>query len=140
MNRKAIQGILAGSCFLAVLALAGRTRAQDDHYPQFMDMGNRAYQTQKYDLAVEYYLAALDDNPKCWQADVGLGNCRYYQKKLPQALKAYEAALQINPENPELARFIAFLRSQIGGGAVPTPTPVPAAPLPTLPPLPGYSR
>src|SRR5579859_3195325 len=80
--------------------------AQNDHYPQFMEMGNKAYATEKYDLAMEYYESAIDDNPDCWQAYVGMGNCYYYQKKLKLSLDAYQKALKINPDNGDLVKFI----------------------------------
>ncbi len=92
---------------------------------------------EKYDLAVEYYNSAIDDNPDCWQAYVGLGNCSYYQKKYKESLKNYEKALKMDPDNSELVKFVQFLRAKIGPSALPTPTPVsPALPagLPALPP------
>ncbi len=111
--------------------------AQDDHYPEFMNMGNRAYLNQKYDMAIEYYQSAVDDKEDCWQAYVGLGNCYYYQKKFKDSLKAYEKALKINPDSADLTRFVVFLRAKLG--IYPTPTPGPRAiptPFPTLSPLP----
>jgi tetratricopeptide (TPR) repeat protein len=123
--------------FLLFLCPAGWAFAQNDHYPQFMEMGNRAYDAEKYDLAIDYYQSAIDDNPDCWQAYVGLGNCYYYKKKLPESLKAYQKALKINPDNSELTRFIQFLKSKMGTTAYPTPTPtVVPTPVPGLPPLP----
>jgi tetratricopeptide (TPR) repeat protein len=102
-----------------------------------MEMGNKALAGEKYDLAIEYFQSAIDDNPDCWQAYVGLGNCYYYKKKLQDSLKAYEKALKINPDNSELTRFIRFLKTKLGVAAAPTPTPtVGVLPLPGLPPLP----
>lgn len=110
--------------------------AQNDHYPQYMEMGNRAYNGQKYDLAIDYYQSAIDDKDDCWQAYVGLGNCAFYQKKYKDALKYYEKAYKINPDNSELQKFVYYLRNKL---APPTPTPVPQwapLPLPALAPLP----
>lgn len=122
--------------FLTLVCLAGVLYAQNDHYPQFMEMGNRAYAGEKYDLAISYYQSALDDNPDCWQAYVGLGNCYYYKKKYKDSLQAYEKAIKMNPGNDELENFVQFLRKKIGVTALPTvtPTPLPNA-LPGLPPL-----
>lgn len=111
--------------------------AQNDHYPQFMERGNRAYSGQKYDLAIDYYQSAIDDKDDCWQAYVGLGNCAFYQKKYKDALKYYEKAYKINPDNSELQKFVYYLRNKLA--PAPTPTPVPRwapAPLPGLAPLP----
>lgn len=123
--------------FLSILA-PQLLWAQNDHYPQYMEMGNQAYASEKFALAMDYYLSAIDDKEDCWQAYVGLGNCLYFQKKYKDALKNYEKALKINPNNPDLARFVQNLRSKLG--VVPTPTPIPTvaplAPLPGLPPLP----
>ncbi len=118
-------------------ALAERGQPQHDHYPQFMELGNRAYNGQKYDLAIDYYQSAIEDKDDCWQAYVGLGNCAFYQKKYKDALKYYEKAFKINPDNSELQRFVAYLRSRLG--AVPTPTPAPRwapAPYPLWPRFP----
>ncbi|HVZ79402.1 MAG TPA: tetratricopeptide repeat protein [bacterium] len=127
---------------LAVLSfLPGRLCAQNDHYPEYMEMGNKALATEKYDLAVDYFSSAIDDKEDCWQAYVGLGNCYYYQKKYKEALKSYERALKYHPDNPELARFVQNLRIKLGIFPTPTPVPTPTpwplnAPLPGLPPLP----
>ena len=122
--------------FFTLMSLAGVLYAQNDHYPEFMEMGNRAYASEKYDLAIGYYQSALDDKPDCWQAYVGLGNCYYYKKKLKDSLQAYEKALKMNPGNDEVIRFVQFLRKKIGATALPTPTPSPLPnALPGLPPL-----
>jgi tetratricopeptide (TPR) repeat protein len=134
MNRK----ILSAFILFFVAGAFSLLRAQNDHYPQFMEMGNQAYNSQKYDLAIEYYNSAIDDKTDCWQAYVGLGNCYYYQKKFKDSLKNYEIALKMDPNNDELVKFVQFLRAKVGASVTPTPTPRPLAqPLPTgLPPLP----
>ncbi len=127
------------SIFLFFLAGASSLlHAQNDHYPQYMESGNQAYNDQKYDLAIEYYNSAIDDKSDCWQAYVGLGNCYYYQKKFKDSLKNYEIALKMDPTNDELVKFVQFLRVKVGASVTPTPTPksIPQS-LPTgLPPLP----
>lgn len=116
---------------LLALGMASPLYAQNDHFPQFMEMGNKALNNGNYDLALEYYQSAIDDNSDCWQAYVGMGNCYYYEKKLKESLKAYLQAQKINPDNDELGRFILFLRSKMGAAAPkPTPTPLPGLALP----------
>ena len=112
-------------------ALSAPSFAQNDHYPQFMEMGNRAYNGEKYDLAREYYQSALDDNSDCWQAYVGLGNCDYAKRKFKDALKNYEQAMKMNPDNPTLERFLQALRYKMGIFPTPTPRPTPLLPTPT---------
>lgn len=127
--------------FFCFAVLASTASAQNDHYPQFMDMGNRAYNNQNYDLATDYYQSALDDNSDCWQAYVGLGNCDYAKKKFKDALKNYETALKMHPDNPTLTQFLQALRYKMGIFPTPTPKPVPLIPTPvpgTLLPPPGY--
>ena len=133
---KKIYGFVLFIVFYASVTSAAL--AQNDHYPQYMEMGNKAYNDQKYDLAMEYYNSAIDDNIDCWQAYVGLGNCFYYQKKYKDSLKNYEKALKMNPGNSELVKFVNFLRGKVGVLAAPTPTPtvIPQALPAGLPPLP----
>ena len=122
--------IAAGWVLFLALVLVAPAKAQNDHYPQFMEMGNRAYNSQNYDLAKDYYQSALDDNQDCWQAYVGLGNCEYVKKKFKEALKDYEKALKMKPENPTLTQFLQALRYKMGIFPTPTPTPVPIVPTP----------
>ena len=118
-------------CLFLGLGAAVPLHAQNDHFPQFMEMGNKALNSEKYDLALEYYQSAVDDNPDCWQAYVGMGNCYYYEKKLKESLKAYQQAQKINPDNDELGKFILFLRSKMGAAfPKPTPTRLPGLALP----------
>jgi tetratricopeptide (TPR) repeat protein len=119
------------------LVVNGIASAQNDHFPQFMEKGNRAYNDQKYDLAIDYYQSAIDDKEDCWQAYVGLGNCAFYLKKYKDALNYYEKAYKLNPDNGELSKFVYYLRNKLA--VAPTPTPIPRwapAPLPGLAPLP----
>lgn len=125
-----------GLALLGLMSLAGPALAQNDHYPQYMIMGNTAYNNQRYDLAIEYYESAIDDNQDWWPAYVGLGNCYFAKKKLKDALKNYEKAFKINPDNPTLARFLNNLRYKMG--IVPTPTPMPSNAMP--PPFPVPSQ
>jgi tetratricopeptide (TPR) repeat protein len=139
MGYKMKKSLFTGSFLFLLLNLPPPAQAQNDHYPQYLDMGNRAYNNQKFDLAVDYYQSALDDKNDCWQAYVGLGNCYYYEKKFKEALDNYQKALKIKPDNPELEKFVAFLKVRLGVVPRPTPTPVPKpllTPIPGLPPLP----
>ena len=129
--------LLAG--FLLLIPV--RTWAQNDHYPQYIEMGNQALAAEKFDLAIDYFTSAIEDKDDCWQAYVGLGTCYYYKKKYKDALVNYEKALKINPQNQDLTRFVQNLRLKLGirptPTRAPTPTPLPYnAPLPGLPPLP----
>jgi tetratricopeptide (TPR) repeat protein len=119
-----------GSVLLLSMVFVTPLKAQNDHYPQFMEMGNRAYNNQNIDLARDYYQSALDDNSDCWQAYVGLGNCDYAKKKFKEALKNYEKALKMHPDNPNLTQFLQALRYKMGIFPTPTPTPVPLVPTP----------
>lgn len=125
----------------ALALVPARSWAQNDHYPEYMQMGNQALASEKFDLAIDYFNSAIEDKEDCWQAYVGLGNCYYYKKKFKDALMNYEKALKIHPDNPDLTRFVQNLRTKLGiyptPTPVPTPTPLPyGAPLPGLPPLP----
>jgi tetratricopeptide (TPR) repeat protein len=128
-----------GLILLGFMALGGPALAQNDHYPQYMQMASTAYEKKHYDLAIEYYNSAIDDNSDYWQAYVGLGNCYYWKKNFKKALECYEKALKMNPDNPTLEKFLRALRFKMGILPTPTPTPLMAAPLPStggLPPPP----
>lgn len=79
---------------------------------EFLKAGNTAYTSNDYKLAIQYYEAALDANPRIWQAFQGLGNCYYAMGDKAKALLNYQRCLSLHPDNPALASFAASLRSE----------------------------
>jgi len=90
--------IIVGTLLIA--CSSSRVLAQNDHYPQYMQMALVAYNNNHYDLAITYYESALDDNVDWWPAFLGLGNCYYAKGKINEALKNYSQALKMHPDNP----------------------------------------
>ncbi len=108
------------------MGTSGLAWAQNYHCQDYMRLAQRAYQSKKVDMALEYYQAAADDNEQYWQAFQGLGTCYYLKGKKKDALTAFEKAYQLNPGNNALLQFIQALRRVLGmlPLAIPTPTPV----------------
>ncbi len=109
-----------------ILGASGTAWAQNYHYKDYMRLATRAYESKKYDMALEYYQAAADDKEDYWQAYQGLGTCYYLKGKKKECLAAFEKAYQLNPENAALLQFIQALRRVLGmlPLVIPTPTPV----------------
>lgn len=118
-----------------LFGMTGWVWAQNDHYPEFMEMANKAYADKKIDLALTYYQAAADDNEDYWPAYQGLGSCYYLKGKKKEALKAFEKALSLNPDNPQISRFVQALRKLLGLAPLPTPTPTAIPVMPTVVPV-----
>lgn len=93
----------------------------DDNSMQYYQTGNTFYSQKNYDQAIRYYEAAVQMNPKLWQAYQGLGNCYYAKGDKTEALKNYEKCLDLNPDNPQLNPFVQNLRTQLNS-APPLPT------------------
>ena len=105
---------LAATILFALLAFP--VFAQD-HYPEYMQMARKAFDSGKYDLAIAYYESALDDKHDYWPAYQGIGTCFYLKGRKKEALKAFEKALKINPGNARLAAFVENLRRQLAASS-----------------------
>lgn len=114
MNKRLvfIFGLFLAACW------AGPALAQNDHYPQYMQMGLVAYGNNQFDLAITYYEAALEDNENWWPAYVGIANCYYAKGKLNEALKNYGQALKMHPDNP-WATYVGVANCFIKQGKLP---------------------
>jgi hypothetical protein len=96
--------------FMILLGLATALRAQDQS-AQYLQAGNTFYSQKSYDQAIRYYQAATQMNANSWQAYQGLGGCYYAKGDNSNALMNYQKSLDINPNNPQVSRFVQYLRS-----------------------------
>jgi len=106
--KKIFLALAAISLFLVFSAPAG---AQDKAV-QYYQAGNNLYLQKKYDDAIRYYEAAVDNNPRFWEAFQGLGNCYYGKGDNPKALSNYQRCLSLHPDNPALSSFTASMRAE----------------------------
>jgi hypothetical protein len=101
------------SGFWIVLFLMTGVCLAQDRSEDYCQAGYRLYAQKNYTQAIQYFNAALDANPRMWQAFQGLGNCYYAQGNKSQALTSYQRCLSLHPDNPGLATFTQQLREQV---------------------------
>ena len=92
--------------------MPGYSHAQDKALPYYQ-AGESLCAQKKYDQAIQYFDAALDANPRMWQAFQGLGTCYYAQGEKSRALTSYQRALSLHPDNPSLSAFVNSLRDEL---------------------------
>lgn len=61
----------------------------------------------RYDEAAALYRKALQIDPACYEARVGLGNCLLYRRKLEEALTEYKLAFEANSVDPRVCNNLA---------------------------------
>ncbi len=88
---------------------AGQAPASEDSCGKSVAL----YNAQDYKGALEMARAATEKNPNDAQSWQMVGNCLYAQGDKAGALEAYNKCLAINPDNPQLATFVASLRSEV---------------------------
>ena len=61
----------------------------------------------RYDEAAVLYRKALQLDPACYEARVGLGNCLLFKHKLEEALTEYKLAFEANSADPRVCNNLA---------------------------------
>lgn len=106
------QAGLAAVLFFLLMGIPGISSAQDQAMENY-ESANTFYAQKNYDQAIHFYEAAIDANPRFWQAFQGLGNCYYAMGDQTKALTSYQRALSLQPGNPSLSAFVQSLRTQL---------------------------
>ena len=103
-STKSCRSWVAGIFFLATAQALAATAG--DYYQAAL----RYYNQKQYDSAVRYFQAALQMDPKDWQAYQGLSYSYYAQGDRSKALSEADKGLELNPNNPSLKQFADSLR------------------------------
>jgi len=78
----------------------------------FMQQGNRYYQKQNYDQAVQSYLKVLDEGYESAELYYNLGDAYYRDGKLGYAILNYERALKLSPGDDDIRHNLALANSR----------------------------
>lgn len=80
--------------FYIVLALAAVLPAAAQKYPErsLVRKGNRAFDKERYDRAIDRYKTAAEKTPGTWEASYNLGNALYRTEQYDAAAQALQAA------------------------------------------------
>jgi tetratricopeptide (TPR) repeat protein len=95
--------------------------------------GNTLYLKNCYILAIPYYRAVIEADPKNWKAYQALGGCEYRMGRKDDAIRMYKMSLEANPGNKELQVFVAQLNAPPVTQAAAAPTVPMDAPPPPKP-------
>lgn len=100
--------ILIFICYFYVILYAETTISVDSLF----SMGNRYFNIEKYDYALDAYLAILDqvEHPDLYY---NIGNTYYRLGDIGKAIWAYEKGIQLSPLNKDLQYNLDFLNARV---------------------------
>jgi tetratricopeptide (TPR) repeat protein len=87
---------------VAFLPAVGLAISSEDYY----GAGVRLYKDKNYEKAIQYFHAAVEQNPDMWQAYQYMGQSYFQVANRTEALVAIRTSLKLHPNNPELKRFV----------------------------------
>ncbi|MBR4180296.1 MAG: tetratricopeptide repeat protein [Treponema sp.] len=79
-----------------------------------MNLADAYYELEKYDKAVSYYKAAMENKDIYWTAYYKLARCYVYQSKWDTAQTSYETLLKRDPKNNSLKSSLAYIYAMNG--------------------------
>lgn len=94
---------------LIIFFLSSFLTAQPDI---FLQQGNRYYQKQQYDQAIQSYNKVLNEGFESSELYYNLGNAYYRQGKLGYAILNYERALKLSPGDEDIQHNLALANSR----------------------------
>jgi len=99
---------IIGIILLAMVSLRSDTISADSLFA----LGNRYFSIEKYDYALDAYLAILEkvENPDLY---FNIGNTYYRQGNLGQAIWAYEKGIQLSPLHKDLKYNLDFVNARV---------------------------
>ena len=100
--------ILIFICYFYVILYAETTISVDSLF----SMGNRYFNIEKYDYALDAYLAILDqvEHPDLYY---NIGNTYYRLGDVGQAIWAYEKGIQLSPIHKDLKYNLDFVNARV---------------------------
>lgn len=78
----------------------------------FIQQGNRYYQKQDYNQAVQSYLKVLNEGYESAELYYNLGDAYYREGKLGYAILNYERALKLSPGDDDIRHNLALANSR----------------------------
>lgn len=85
----------------------GSQSISDSDYRKGLDL----YTKGQYEPALVRFQLAIDGNWEFWQSYQMAGYCYFEMREKESALKAFSESLKINPDNPQLEKIVAELKS-----------------------------
>ena len=114
MNKKIlttilILGISAGEFSCLSSTCYARMTRKEKKETYLLNAGNAGLESQKYDIAIEFYTKVIELNPQNAEAYAKRGNAKYLSANYKEAVKDYTKALEIDPnrENAYYNRALA---------------------------------
>lgn len=80
---------------------------------ELADKGDKAYQAEQYDQAIEYYNQSMDADGVSSDIYYNLGNAYYRSGEISKAILSYERALRIDPSNSDARANLDFVNARI---------------------------
>jgi tetratricopeptide (TPR) repeat protein len=87
---------------MALLPALGLAISSEDYY----GAGVRLYKQKDYEKAIQYFHAAIEQNPDMWQAYQYMGQSYFQTANRTEALVALQTSLKLHPKNDELRKFM----------------------------------
>ena len=109
--------LFAASCSSSKIAVpipGQKESAVKNIYIEYMNLADAYYELGKYDKAVSYYKAAMENKDIYWTAYYKLARCYVYQSKWDLAQTSYETLLKRDPENNSLKSSLAYIYAMNG--------------------------
>ena len=109
--------LLTASCSSSKIAFpipGQRESAVKNIYIEYMNLADAYYELEKYDKAVSYYKAAMENKDIYWTAYYKLARCYVYQSKWDTAQTSYETLLKRDPKNNSLKSSLAYIYAMNG--------------------------
>jgi tetratricopeptide (TPR) repeat protein len=97
--------------FLLLLLLAPISASATVPAEDYYNAGIGLFQQKDYDKAIQYFHAAIQEKADFWQAYQFLGEAYYQDSNRTEAVVAIQESLRLHPDNPELKKFLAMVKS-----------------------------
>ncbi len=101
--------MLLKNLILLLLLLCTSLFAQSE---TLMEQGNRYYQKQLYDKAIQSYSKVLDEGYESAELYYNLGNAYYRKSSLGYAILNYERAIRLSPGDDDIQHNLALANSK----------------------------
>ncbi len=98
---------------LAVASISSYAIEVTEHYDSLYAMGNKAYQEQKFEEALQYYTSILESGLQSADVFYNTGNAHYKLGQSTRAILYYEKALKLNPNDKDITYNLELANRQI---------------------------